>query len=127
MPNGVRSFSATRRCASIALSVLLLIFVVAIQPHRVHHFFTVLNPIHPQMLVAEDDCEHQHDQNVPAQTSCVIQSAAQNSHLGQIQLTEIPFTESTFETMNSNLTQFIQYFSVHSFFQRAPPSDMFVS
>ncbi len=126
MSECARKFSATRRCASIALSVLFLIFVVAIQPHRVHHFFEFLKPAHSRAIAAEDDCGH-HNQNVPTPTHCVIQSAAQNSHLGQIQLTEIPFIESTFETINSNLTRFIQDFSFYSFFQRAPPTDALFS
>jgi hypothetical protein len=88
----------------------------------VHHFFEFLNPAHSNAIAAEDDCGH-HNQNVPAQTHCVIQSAAQNSHLGQVQLVQIPFVESAFETRNAELTQRIQYFSFYPFLRRAPPID----
>jgi hypothetical protein len=121
MRDSVRTFSATCRCVSITLSFLFLIFLVATQPHRVHHFFESLNPTHSNAIVAEDDCQHHHSQSLPAQTTCVIQSAAQNSHLGQVHLVQIPFVESTFETTNSDSIQRIPYFSFSPFLQRAPP------
>ncbi len=127
MRDSVRKFSATCRCLSIALSFLFLIFLVTTQPHRVHHFFESLNGAHSVTIVAEDDCEHEHSQKLPAQTTCAIQSAAQNSHLGQAQLAQIPFVESTFETSNAELTQRIPYFSSSPFLQRAPPSSAFFS
>jgi hypothetical protein len=127
MCDSVRKFSATCRCVSISLSFLFLIFLVATQPHRVHHFLESLNPIHSDAIVAEDDCEHHHNQNIPAQTHCVIQSAAQNSHLGQVQLLEIPFIESTFETTNAELPQRIISFPFLPFLRRAPPSDALFS
>ncbi len=123
MRDCVRKFSATCRCVSIALSFLFLSFLIATQPHRVHHFFESLNPIHSNAIVAEDDCEHHHSQNVPAQTTCVIQSAAENSHLGQAHLVQFPFVESIFETRNSDSIQRIPYFSFSPFLQRAPPID----
>lgn len=78
-------------------------------------------------IAAADDCEHSHNQNVPAQTQCVIQSAAQNSHLGQVQLIQIPFVESVVGTSNTALTQCIQYFSFFPFLRRAPPIDALFS
>jgi len=121
MFNSLRKGSATCRCTSIALSFLFLTFLVGTQPHRVHHFFEPLIHIHSNTIAAADDCERDHNQNVPAQTHCVIQSAAQNSHLGQVQLVQIPFVESAFETRNAELTQRIQYFSFSPFLRRAPP------
>lgn len=120
-------FSAIHRCTAVALSALFLVFLVAIQPHRVHHFFEPLKHTHPNTIAAADDCERDHNQNVPAQTHCVIQSAAQNSHLGQVQLVQIPFFESAFETRNAELTQRIQYFSFSPFLRRAPPIDALFS
>jgi hypothetical protein len=127
MRESVRKFSATCRCVSIALSFLFPIFLVATQPHRVHHFFETLNHAHADTIIAEEDCEHHHDQTVPAQTRCVIQSAAQNSHLGQVQLTQIPLLESTGTAGNADLTQWIQNFSFSAFLRRAPPLDVLLS
>jgi hypothetical protein len=127
MLKSLRKFSATCRCTSIALSFLFLTFLVGTQPHRVHHFFEALSHTHSETIVAADDCDHDHNQKVPAQTRCVIQSAAQNSHLGQIQLVQIPFVESAFETRNAELTQRIQYFSFYPFLRRAPPIDVLFS
>ena len=123
MFNSLRKVSATCRCTAIAISFLFLIFLVGTQPHRVHHFFDSLNHTHSHTIVAADDCEHDHKQNIPAQTGCVIQSTAQNSHLGQVQLVQIPFVESASETKNAELTQRIQYFSFSPFLRRAPPID----
>ncbi len=127
MSNSLRKFSATCRCTAIAISFLFLTFLVGTQPHRVHHFFEPLNPTRSNTIVAAGHCEHDHNQNVPAQTHCVIQSAAQNSHLGQVQLVQIPFVESAFETRNAELTERIQYFSFSPFLRRAPPTDAFFS
>ncbi len=127
MRDSVRKFSATRRCVSIALSFLFLIFLVAAQPHRVHHFFESLNLANSNAIVAEDDCEQQHSQNLPGQTHCVLQSAAQNSHMGQLQPLEIPLTESTSETTNAKSTQHIQFFTFSQFLRRAPPVDVLFS
>jgi hypothetical protein len=127
MINPLRQFSATYRCTAAALCALFVVFLIAIQPHRVHHFFDALNHAHANTIIAEENCEHHHDQTVPAQTRCVIQSAAQNSHLGQVQLVQIPFVESAFETKNAELTQWIQYFSFYPFLRRAPPIDALFS
>lgn len=123
MFNSLRKFSATCRCTSITSTFLFLTFLVGTQPHRVHHFFEPLNPTHSNTIVVADSHEHDHNQNVPAQTHCVIQSAAQNSHLGQVQLIQMPFVASAFETRNTELTQRIQYFSFSPFLRRAPPLD----
>ncbi len=123
MSNSLRKFSATCRCTSIILSFLFLTFLVATQPHRVHHFFEPLTHSHSNTIVAADGCEHEHNEKLPSQTSCVIQSAAQNSHLGQVQPVQIAFVESAFETRHAELTQRIQYFFFYPFLRRAPPID----
>ena len=127
MINPLQRFSAIDRCTAGALATLLLVFLVAIQPHRVHHFFESLKFAQSAAIVADDNCEHGHKQNFPAQTRCVIHSAAQNSHLGQVQLVQIPFVESAFETRKTELTQRIQYFSFYPFLRRAPPIDALFS
>jgi hypothetical protein len=127
MINPLGKFSAMHRCTAAALAALFLVFLVAIQPHRVHHFFEPLIRIHSNTIAAADDCDHDHNQNFPAQTRCVIQSAAQNSHLGQVQLVQIPFVESAIETRNAELTQRIHYFSFYPFLRRAPPIDALFS
>jgi hypothetical protein len=127
MISPLRTISATYRCTAVGISAVFVFFLIAIQPHRVHHFFETLSHTHSNTIVATDDCEHDHNQNVPAQTHCVIQSAAQNSHLGQVQLVQIPFVESAFETRNAELTQRIQYFSFYPFLRRAPPIDALFS
>jgi hypothetical protein len=127
MFNSLQKFSATRRCTSIALFFLFLIFLVGTQPHRVHHFFEPLNHTHSTTIVAADDCEHEHNQSIPAQTRCVIQSTAQHAHLGQVQLVQIPFVELAFGTRNVALTQRIQAYSFSAFLRRAPPIDALFS
>jgi hypothetical protein len=127
MFSSVRKFSATCRCTAVASSALFVVFLLVTQPHRVHHFFEFLNHTHSDSIVAGDDCEHDHDEDVPAQTRCVIQSAAQNSHLSQVQLVQIPFVESAFEIRNAELTQRIQYFAFYPFLRRAPPIDALFS
>lgn len=127
MLTSVRKFSATCRCTAVVSSALFVVFLVVTQPHRVHHFFEFLNHTHSDSIVAGDDCEHGHDEHAPAQTHCVIQSAAHNSHLGQVQLVQIPFVESAFETRNAEPTQRIQHVSFHAFLRRAPPADALFS
>jgi hypothetical protein len=127
MINPLRQFSATSRCTAAALCVVFVVFLMAIQPHRVHHFFDALNHTHATTINAEGDCEHHHSQTVPAQTQCVIYSASQNSHLGQVQLVQIPFVEWAFETRKTQLTQWNQYFSFYPFLRRAPPIDALFS
>jgi len=127
MINPLRTISATYRCTAAALCALFVVFLIAIQPHRVHHLFDPLNDAHTNTIIAEKDCEHHHNQTVPAQTRCVIHSAAQNSHLRQVQLVQIPFVESAFETRSVELTQRIQYFSFSPFLRRAPPIDALFS
>jgi hypothetical protein len=127
MINPLQRFSAIDRCTAGALAALFLVFLGAIQPHRVHHFFEPLNHTHSNTIVAADDCEHDHNQSIPAQTRCVIQSTAQNAHLGQVQLVQIPFVESAFGTRNAALTQRIQSYSFSAFLRRAPPIDALFS
>jgi hypothetical protein len=127
MIHSLRTFSATYRCVAVVLSAAFVFFLVVIQPHRVHHFFETLEHAHANTIIAEEDCEHHHDQTVPAQTRCVIQSAAQNSHLGQVQLTQIPLLESTGTAGNADLTQWMQNFSFSAFLRRAPPLDALFS
>jgi hypothetical protein len=127
MFNLLRKFPATRRCASIISSFLFLTFLVSIQPHRVHHFFEHLSPPHSNKVVAAGDGEHDHDEDAPEQTHCVIQSAAQNAHLSQVQLVQMPCVQSAFETTNAEPTQRIQRFFFHPFLSRAPPADALFS
>jgi hypothetical protein len=121
MIHSLRTFSATRRCAAVGLSAAFLFFLVAIQPHRVHHFFDTLSHTHAETAIAEGDCEHHHDPTVPAQTRCVIQTTAQNSHLGQVQLPPIPFFASAFSSGIPKLAQRIHYSPFALFLRRAPP------
>jgi hypothetical protein len=127
MINPLRTISATYRCTAAALCVLFVVFLTATQPHRVHHFFDALNHGQVKPIVAEEDCEHHHNQTVPGQTRCVIQSTAQNSHLGQAELLEISFIESNFATRNVELTRRIQSFFFSHFLRRAPPIDTLFS
>ena len=118
-----RKFSATCRCLSLAITFLFLTFLADTQPHRVHHFFEPLNHPSSNTIVAADDCDHHPNQTVPAQTRCVIQSTAQNFHLGQVQLVQIPFVESAFKARNADPNQRIQHFSFSAYLRRAPPTD----
>jgi len=122
-----RKFSAACRCLSLAISFLFLTFLAGTQPHRVHHFFEPLNHASSNTIVATDDCEHHPNQTVPVQTGCVIQSTAQNSHLGQVQLVQISFVESAFKAKHADLNQRIQYFFFSAFLRRAPPIDTLFS
>ena len=122
-----QNFSATCRCLSFAISFVFLTFLAGTQPHRVHHFFEPLDHAGSNTIVATDDCERHPNQTVPAQTGCVIQSTAQNSHLGQVQLIQIPFLESACTAGNANLTRWIQYFSFSPFLRRAPPGEALLS
>jgi hypothetical protein len=117
----LRTFSATRRCTALGLSAAFVFFLVVIQPHRVHHVFDILRHAHADNAIAERDCEHHHDPTVPAQTRCVIQTTAQNSHLGQVQLPPIPFFPSAFASGIPKLVQRIQYSAFTPFLRRAPP------
>jgi hypothetical protein len=127
MFNSLRKRSATRRCASIVISFLFLIFLVGTQPHRVHHLFETLSYVYPPIVFAADDLDHDHTPYVPAQSGCVIQTTAQNSHMGQPELSQIPFIESAFGPITPALTQPIHYFSFAPFLRRAPPGDALFS
>jgi hypothetical protein len=127
MLKSLPKFSATCRCASIVLSSLFLLFQVATQPHRVHHFFEAPSHAHSHTIVADTDSNYDHNRNIPTQGPCVIQSAAKNSHIGQVQLVQIVSMELKFGTIGSALTQRIQDYSFSPFLRRAPPSEAFFS
>jgi hypothetical protein len=113
------------RCLALALSSLFLLFLSFSQPHRVHHFFEshVYSHDHTQ------GHSHGHDQrqNKPERTDCVVQSVAQNCHLGQAELFALNFVESHLELFEPQINPSIDLFPCFAFLQRAPPQDTRVS
>jgi hypothetical protein len=118
---------ALRRCIALALSSVFLLFLSLSQPHRVHHFFEGHSHSHDESRANSDDHRHGQDQTNPAQTECVVQSVAQNCHLGQAALVELPFVEARLESFDPQTNQWVDLFTSFSFLQRAPPRDTLLS
>jgi hypothetical protein len=114
---------ACTRCLALALSSLFLLFLSVSQPHRVHHFFESQGHSH------NDTDSHRHDQRQDKSnhTDCVLQSVAQNCHLGQAELFALPFVESRLELFEPQISPSIDLFPAFSVLQRAPPKNTLLS
>ena len=115
--------STFRRCVAGTLGSLFLLFLSLSQPHRVHHFFEGHSHPHDQTQVDSDNHDHDQGQTKPAQTDCLLQLAAQNCQLGQVELVELRFVESLLEAFQPKATPWVDSFTSFPFFQRAPPKD----
>jgi hypothetical protein len=98
-----------------------LLFLSLSQPHRVHHFFE--SHVHSHDNSHGDSHRHSQRQNKPAQADCVVQSVAQNCHLGQNPLLALPFVELHFKPLEPRKNPTIDLFPSFSVLQRAPPKD----
>jgi hypothetical protein len=115
------------RYTALGVSSLFLLFLSLSQPHRVHHFFESDGYSHDKPRANSDNHHHDQRPNKPVQTDCVVQSVAQNCHLGQAALVELPFVESHLELFTPQLNQQVDLFTSFSVFQRAPPKDTLIS
>jgi hypothetical protein len=122
-----KSTSPLRRFTALASCSLFLLFLSVSQPHRVHHFFEGLHHLHDETQVDSDNHDHGQNRTKPAQTDCAVQSAAQNCHLGQAELVELPFVESHLESFHPQTSQWVDLFTAFPFLQRAPPKDTLFS
>lgn len=115
--------SPIARGAAISFAALFLLFLSFSQPHRVHHFFEDYAHSHSKPEVDPENHDHGDDQTKRPQPDCVVQSLAQNCHLGQAELVALPFIESHLESFEPQTNQWVDLFTSFSFFQRAPPKD----
>jgi hypothetical protein len=113
--------SLIARGAVIIFAALFLLFLSFSQPHRVHHFFEGHVHSHDKPQVDSDNHDHGEDQTKPVQTNCAVQSVAQNCQLGQVDLVQLPFTESLAESFHPQASPWIDSFAFFPFLQRAPP------
>jgi hypothetical protein len=116
-----KTTSALGRCFALAVSSLFLLLLSFSQPHRVHHFFESYGYSHD----GTQGHSHHHDQrqNKPFRTDCVVQSMAQNCHLGQNALFALPFVEAHLKPLEPRKDPTIDLFPSFSVLQRAPPKD----
>jgi cytochrome P450 len=127
MKESPKRTAAFRRCIAFTLSSLFLLFLSVSQPHRVHHLFEAHGHSHDETQVDSENHDHGQDQTKPAQTDCVVQSVAQNCHLGQAELVELPFVESHLQSFHPRTSQWVDLFTAFPFLQRAPPKDTLFS
>ena len=136
--------------SSCALGIIscFVLFLTASAPHRVHHLFENLPKPHGQdhhahpstqsgttSAVDHDTDDHEHsaspahagtthdDQNHDraSQRVCLLQSAAQHSHLSSAQLVEIAFLSIESEERPDRPSLRLSPFNPSPFSQRAPP------
>ena len=120
--------SPVARGAAVIFSAFFLLFLSLSQPHRVHHFFEGHTHSHEESQVDSDNHGHGEDhQTEPVQTNCAVQSVAQNCQLGQVDLVELPFTESQLETLHPQATPWVDAFAFFPFLRRAPPAATLLS
>ncbi len=127
MTKSPKRVSSFRRFTALVSCSLFLLFLSLSQPHRVHHFFESLGHTHDETGVDSDHHDHDQDRTKPAQTDCVVQSVAQNCHLGQAELTGLPFVESPLQSFHPQTSQWVDVFTAFPFLQRAPPKDTHLS
>jgi hypothetical protein len=137
-----------RSTCSLGIISCFVLFLTASAPHRVHHLFENLPKTHGHHRHAHpsiqsgttsavdhdtNDDEHSasparagtthndknHDGN--AQTVCLLQSAAQHSHLSDAQLVEIAFLSIESEERPDGPSSRLSPFNPSPFSQRAPP------
>jgi hypothetical protein len=120
-----KTTAAFRRCIALTLSSLFLLFLSFSQPHRVHHLFEGHDHSHNEVDSESDN--HRHDQTKPARADCVVQSVAQNCHLGQADLVKLPFVKSHLESFQPQAGLRVDSFTSFPFLQRAPPKDTALS
>jgi hypothetical protein len=137
-----------RSTCSLGIIASFVVFLAASAPHRVHHFFENLPKPHGQdhhthssiqsgttSAVDHDTNDHEHcaspahagtthddqNHNGTAQTVCLLQSAAQHSHLSSAQLVEIAFLSIESEERPDRPSSRLSPFNPSPFSQRAPP------
>jgi hypothetical protein len=127
MKKSPKRTAAFRRCIALTLSSLFLLFLIVSQPHRVHHLFEAHGHSHDKTQVDSENHDHGQDQTKPAQADCVVQSVAQNCHLGQVELVKLSFIESHVESFIPQTSQWVDSFVSFPFLPRAPPKDTLFS
>ena len=126
MKTSSRRVSAITRCTSTGFAALFLLFLSLSQPHRVHHFFE--GHIHSrEPEIDSENHDHGEDQTKPVQTTCAVQSVAQNCQLGQVDLVKLPFTESAAESFHPRSAPRVDSVALLPFLRRAPPAAKFLS
>jgi hypothetical protein len=121
MPKRLPQCSAVRRSIAAVLCLLFIVFLIGIQPHRVHHLFDGLSDIHSVARLITGDGDEDHESTFPPQSRCAIYSAAQTSHIGQNQLTGLAVPATNIGTSIATTAQPLQYLSFSAFHRRAPP------
>jgi hypothetical protein len=112
-----------KRCFSLVLSSLLLVFLISSQPHRVHHLFESHGDSHDPIQVDSDKHDQHQDQSKPAQTDCVLKSIAQNCHLGQVDLVTLSLSQTNRQLFHPRVDPQVDSFAAFQFLQRAPPKN----
>ena len=137
-----------RSTCALGIISCFVLFLAASAPHRVHHLFENLPKPHghglrshsPTQPDATDNThtDHQADTNSAdplhadaphddqnhdptAQTVCLLQSAAQHSHLSTAPLLEIAFLNVDFGQQSTPSSLPLSPFNPSPFSQRAPP------
>jgi hypothetical protein len=108
-------------CCSLGTAALLLFFLAASAPHRVHHLFEQGKsaPAAHSSAAGHDHHKDPHSDSTPAQ--CVLQAVAQNVHARSIPVLEVPFCETAVTRVFDPLIRTISYFDTSPFSPRAPP------
>ena len=119
--------SAFRRWIAFGSGSLFLLFLSLSEPHRVHHLFESFGHPRNETQVDSDNRDHGRDQTKPTQANCALQSVAQNCHLGQVELVDLPFVESHLESFDPQTNRWVDLFTSFPFLQRAPPKDTLLS
>jgi hypothetical protein len=137
-------FRNFRSTCSVGIVSLFVLFLAASAPHRVHHLFENLRKthvrdhhIHPSTQSGARGHTHgdahsagplhadttHDDQNHDGttQTICLLQGAAQHSHLSAAQPVSIIFLKVEFEERLDRLLLLLSPFNPSPFSQRAPP------
>jgi hypothetical protein len=137
-----------RSTCSLGIIASFVVFLAASAPHRVHHLFENLpkpygQDHHAHPPTQSDATDHSHtdhhaeahsadplhadtphdDQNHDgtAQTVCLLQGAAQHSHLSTVQLAKVAFLYIESEEWSEGQSPRLSPFNPSPFSQRAPP------
>jgi hypothetical protein len=120
----------------------LVLFLAASAPHRVHHLFDHLQKApndgdhahgahslvghhlhaHSADPSQAGDTHDDHNHDGAAQTICLLQSAAQHSHLSTAQPVSVIFLKVEFKERLERFSLLLLPFNPSPFSQRAPPT-----
>jgi hypothetical protein len=126
-----RQFSALRHGGYLSAAALVLFFVAASPPHRVHHFFEqgpsrlshgdVRVEAHGQLARNDDQNHRPQRQPAPNRSDCVVLFAAQHAQTLSGSLFELPLIEFTVSRNPARFVKSTSFFDPSPCAQRAPP------